>query len=249
MIRAAVLTVGLCAMAHAADVRIAVFGLFHPKELDVVARNRTPVRVRDAATFAGPDFILRVPGRIERRFQGHLKIVRSEGELIPVVSMDLETAVAAIVAAESPPGAAIEGLKAQAVAARSYLVAGGTRHAHSDFCDTTHCQFMREPALSTSAFAAAARATQGIVLRYDGRVVEALYSADCGGRTRTLAEARLIQAFYPYFAVECPAATGAAEGHRVGLCQRGSAAMARSGATWKEILAHYFPGSVASGYR
>src|ERR1039458_7897639 len=37
-----------------------------------------------------------------------------------------------------------EALKALAVAARSYFVAGKGRHRDFDFCDTTHCQFLRE---------------------------------------------------------------------------------------------------------
>ena len=56
-------------------------------------------------------------------------------------------------AAESTPDAPSEALKALAVAARSYFVAGKGRHREFDFCDTTHCQFLREPPASTSAAA------------------------------------------------------------------------------------------------
>ncbi len=34
---------------------------------------------------------------------------------------------------------------------------------------------------------------------------------------------------------------GVGEGHGIGLCQRGAAEMARGGADWQAILAHYFP--------
>jgi stage II sporulation protein D len=34
---------------------------------------------------------------------------------------------------------------------------------------------------------------------------------------------------------------GSGHGHGIGLCQRGASAMARTGATFREILAHYFP--------
>ena len=76
-----------------------------------------------------------------------------------MVTMDLETAVASVVAAESPPGAGLESLKAQAVVARSFLVAAHGRHARSDFCDTTHCQFLREPPAEGSLAERAARNT------------------------------------------------------------------------------------------
>jgi peptidoglycan hydrolase-like amidase len=212
----------------AADVRVAVFGLFHPRRVETV-------RLR------GDRFLLRVPGRIERRFEGRLQLVLDAGEVIPVVTMDIETAVASIVAAESPPGAALDSLKAQAVVARSYLVAAGPRHPHSDFCDTTHCQFLREPPGAASSAALATRATAGIVLVHEGRVIEALYSADCGGETREFTAGP-----YPYFAVSCPVRSGLVAGHRLGLCQVGAAAMARGGATWREILDHYFPAAAVS---
>lgn len=220
----------LCAISlQAAEVRIAVFGLFHPRSVEAVRAS------------GSPEFTLRIPGRIERRYRGRLDLVRDHDEVVPVVTMDLETAVASIVAAESPPGAGIESLRAQAIVARSFLLAAHGRHAYADFCDTTHCQFLREPPAGGSPADRAARTTAGMVLQYQGRVIEALYSADCGGRTRALESGP-----YPYFSIQCPVATGIASGHRIGLCQRGSAAMARDGATWIEILRRYFPAAAVT---
>src|SRR5260221_12003531 len=100
--------------------------------------------------------------------------------------MDVETAVASIVVAESPPHAPMEALKAQAVAARSFLAAGKGRHSGFDFCDTTHCQFLRQPPAADSPAAQATSATRGLVLAYKGRGFAAMYSASCGGRAPTL---------------------------------------------------------------
>ena len=69
-----------------------------------------------------PDFLISVPGRIERRFRGSLEVTAAQRELTSIVLMDLEVAVASAVAAESPPGASLEALKAQAVVTRSYYV-------------------------------------------------------------------------------------------------------------------------------
>ena len=122
--------------------------------------------------------------------------------MIATISMDLELAVASVVAAESAPVAAIEALKAQAVVARSFYLASQHRHEGFDFCDTTHCQFIRQsPGPGTDAFRAA-EATHGLVLTYQGRVLAALYSAVCGGHTRSLEPSREADT-YPYFAVEC----------------------------------------------
>jgi peptidoglycan hydrolase-like amidase len=124
-------------------------------------------------------------------------------ELVPVVSMELETAVASVNSAEAAPGTPMEALKAQAVAIRSYFVAGGSRHPFSQFCDTTHCQFLKSPPAEGSPAAEAAEATRGLVLAWEGKPFAAMYSASCAGRTHSLAEIAYAQRDYPYFAVEC----------------------------------------------
>ncbi len=248
-----------------------------------------------------PDLLLSVPDRIERRFRGSLEVTASGRELTPVVSMDLEVAVASAVAAESPPGASLEALKAQAVVTRSYYVATRGRHAGFDFCDTTHCQFLRQPPGPAHPASLAAAATEGLVLAWRDAPLAALFSANCGGRTRTLAELGIPTDGYPYYSVECPSCRtgspmweaqlalkdaqpllagknleqarlevgrklgwgvipggnyearregekfvihGRGAGHGVGLCQKGAAAMAAEGATFREILARYFPNTV-----
>lgn len=151
--------------------------------------------------FAG--FIISVPGKIKRRYQGILELTAKNGELIPVVTMDLETAVASVVQAETSTGTPAEALKAQAIVSRSYFVAGGGRHAGFDFCDLTHCQYLREPPAAGSPAANAAAATHGLVLTYDNKPVAAMFTRSCSGHTRTPQEIGLPQAGYPYFSVLC----------------------------------------------
>jgi peptidoglycan hydrolase-like amidase len=260
-------------------VTIGVFGLFHPAELEVRPAHGGAIvidregaretlegarasRIRSTAHVTGRDggpgeFVLSVPGRgkpvrIQREFHGRLEVRLDHGELLAIVEMDRETAVASIVAAELPGNTPIEALKAQAIAARSFLAASHHRHDGFDFCDTTHCQFLREPPQPGSPAARAAEETRGLALAYQGRVIAALYSADCGGRTRALADSGWKSSEprpddYPYFAVECPrrnpgsSASGPVAGHGVGLCQEGAAEMARTGATFREILGHFYP--------
>ena len=162
----------------------------------------TEVHVAGASA-EGSDFVLSVPGKLARHYRGKLEVEYQIDELIAVVEMDLETAVASAVAAESVPGASLEALKAQAVATRSYYLASRWRHAQIDFCDTTHCQFLREAPSPQSLAAQAAGATHGLLLFYDGAAVPALFTGSCGGRTRTLAEIGLAPAPYPYFSVAC----------------------------------------------
>ena len=157
--------------------------------------------------------------------------------------MDLETAVASIVEGEAP-GAGPEARFAQAVATRSYLVATHGRHTGYDFCDTTHCQYLRGASTYGSIGQRAALNTRGLAISYQGHVVPALYSADCGGHTRSLKEAGWPAGWeaaeYPFFPVACPI-KGSPQGHGIGMCQRGAIELARQGKTFREILSYYFP--------
>jgi stage II sporulation protein D len=244
------------------------------------------------------DFVLAIPGKITRRYHGVLEVRTVGGILLPVIQMDLEMAVASVVQAESAPDTPLEALQAQAVATRSYFFAARGRHRDFDFCDTTHCQFLREPPPPESSASRATVATRGLVLAYQDHAVAAMFTRSCGGRTRTPQEVGLSSAGYPYFSAVCeycrrhPAhwvrhlaqadaaeidlhepreisrldidrrlgwdavpsnnfiarrdATGVVldgtgEGHGIGLCQAGAKAMAQSGASFREILARYYP--------
>jgi stage II sporulation protein D (peptidoglycan lytic transglycosylase) len=246
------------------------------------------------------DFTLSVPGKIVRNFHGKLEILAEGAELVPVVNMELEVAVASAVAAESPPLAPLPALEAQAVVTRSYYAAAPHRHQLFDFCDTTHCQFLRGAPAAGSLASQAAAITRGLVLFYRGATVPALFSASCGGRTRTPREIGMHANGYPYFSVRCQAClhdakkwtarislhdaapllarrgseqarlqvdrklgweaipgdnysikiegktvvlTGLGAGHGVGLCQLGTAALARQGWSYSRILAYYLPGT------
>jgi stage II sporulation protein D len=149
-------------------------------------------------------FFLSVPQRLTRYYRGTLEIRPSSGSLLAVVTMDRETAVASVLAAETTGDTPLEALKAEAIAVRSYFVAGHARHHEFDFCDTTHCQFLREPPPPSSPAAQAVAATHGLVLAYDSQPFTPMYTRSCSGRTHTPAELHLPSANYPYYAVECP---------------------------------------------
>jgi stage II sporulation protein D len=166
--------------------------VLHAPEVTVTSRENGPV-----------EFNLAVPGKITRRYRGTLDLKPDSQVLTAVVTMDLETAVASVVAAESSQDAPSEASKALAVAARSYFVAGKGRHHEFDFCDTTHCQFLREAPADNSVVAQAVFATRGLVIAYQSKTVVAMYTRSCSGRTRTPAELGLPPASYPYYSVDC----------------------------------------------
>ena len=264
--------------------------------LEIGSRLLKASRIRASGRTSGAaDFTLSIPGKINRRYQGVLEVKAVAGVMVPVVQMDLETAVASVVQAESMPDTPLEAAKAQAVATRSYFIAARGRHRNFDFCDTTHCQFLREPPRPESNAARAAVATRGLVLAYHDHAVAAMFSRSCGGRTRTPRDVGLLNYGYPYFPAVCDycihhpvrwvrrvsqadvvdlrrrgeasrldidrilgwsavpsnnfiahrdvnsvVLEGTGEGHGIGLCQAGAKAMAQSGATYQEILDHYY---------
>ncbi len=161
-------------------------------EMNVAGRNNEPV-----------DFVLEIPRKITRRYHGTLNIKPSSGSLAAIVRLDLETAVASVVAAESASDSPPEALKALAVAARSYFVSGRGRHSAFDFCDTTHCQFLRAPPVPASPVGQAVEATRGLVLAYNSQPFAAMYTRACSGHTRTPAQSGLPGDAYPYFSVDC----------------------------------------------
>ena len=153
-------------------------------------------------------FALAVPGNLSRVYRGGLNVTSRDGVLVPVVVMDTEVAVASIVAAEAPPNAPLEALKAQAIVSRSYLLANPHAHSGYDACDTTHCQFLRSPPARDSPAANATRATRNIVLTWRGSpnaaptLVAAKYSRSCGGHTRVPPSATTAGS-YPFYEVRC----------------------------------------------
>lgn len=147
------------------------------------------------------EFELNVPGKLSRRYSGTLKITAHNGRLQPIVTMEIETAVAAVLTAESDLNGPHEALIAQAIASRSYLAAG-RRHEAFDLCDTTHCQYLTDSFNEKARRIAAA--SNGILLWTNGRVLRALFTRSCDGRTRTPQQLGL-PGGTAYQAATCPA--------------------------------------------
>lgn len=142
---------------------------------------------------------LAIQGKIDRTYPGDVEITSRDGKLNAVVRLELENAVAAVVAAEMPDGP-VQAQWAQAVAARSYYLAHKGRHTGADFCDSTHCQFLT---VATGSSREAALRTRGQLLRYRGEPVGAMYFRSCGGRTKRAQDVKLPGSVYPFAAVEC----------------------------------------------
>lgn len=147
--------------------------------------------LRDGRPVASPleleeaDWRLRPDGAPPRAYRAALRIRAEAGRLRVLATFDLERYVAAVVASEGAPGTPPAALQALAVVIRSYALAAAGRHLGEARCDLAHCQVLRGAAgPGAEAAQAAARATEGVVLRLpSGAVAAAPFHAACGGHT------------------------------------------------------------------
>ncbi|MFN2513357.1 MAG: SpoIID/LytB domain-containing protein [Pyrinomonadaceae bacterium] len=124
----------------------------------------------------------------ERPYRGRIEVfTNTRGSLTVVNVLGLEDYVRGVVANELSPGGypALEALKAQAIAARTYALRnrGQFMSQGFDLLPTTRSQVYRglssEHPLSTQAV----DETRGLVATYNGEPINALYTSTCGGRT------------------------------------------------------------------
>jgi len=123
----------------------------------------------------------------EAAFSGTLEIgVDPLGMLELVEQTTVEEYLRGVVPAEMPSSWPAAALEAQAVCARSETFSRlGVRHMGDDFdlCATEHCQAYRGASWHTAATDAAVQRTAGSVLANGSRLLEAVYSHNCGGHT------------------------------------------------------------------
>jgi SpoIID/LytB domain protein len=113
-------------------------------------------------------------------------IVDKKGKLAAINELKLEDYVKGIVPVEIRLNAPEEALKAQAVSARTESLAKlDIQHIFDpyDFCASQHCQEFGGLTRRTVRTDRAVDATRGQVLMHDGSLVDAVYSANCGGHT------------------------------------------------------------------
>jgi len=156
-----------------------------------------------------------------RHYQGRLRILRSSNGLRVINHLPLETYVSSVVGGEMPPSWNREALRAQAVAARSYALAHMARPADDQWHlgDTTRWQNYEGLATVTDTTRDATSSTNGVILSYQGGIVESLYAA-----TQQIVE-------------EAHGSLGAS------MSQTGAQELAQQGLRYNEILGRYYQGA------
>lgn len=118
-----------------------------------------------------------------RRYAGRLEATAQGDDLLLVHTIDLETYVAAVVTREYGLEDD-EGTRAMAVLARTYALRSKGRFGPAyDVVDHTGSQVFDGLGRVSERAEAAARATAGLVLTYEGSLAETVYYASSGGYT------------------------------------------------------------------
>ncbi len=180
--------------------------------------------------------------KVKRQLRVHvpteIRVLTTDGN---VKVMRLEEYLRGVVPRQMDEEAPIEAIKAQAVATRCYAAFAVANPRHSaqsaDVCTTTHCQ-----AWSADTYPSTDKAvedTADIVALHGDEVIQAFYFDHCDGHTRN-SEDVWVRALPYCRSVPCIKPYPSMHGHGVGMCQQGAIAMAEQGATYADILTHYY---------
>jgi peptidoglycan hydrolase-like amidase len=136
---------------------------------------------------------INVPGDVpiefeNRTYRGTIEVFGNARNTFTVVDeLPLEQYLLGVVPNELSPATfdQIEALKAQAVAARTYVVRnlGQFKNEGFDICSTDACQVYQGQGTENPLSSQAVGETRGVIAAYQDRPINALYSSTCGGRT------------------------------------------------------------------
>jgi stage II sporulation protein D len=141
----------------------------------------------------GPKLRAAGKGRIDvagiGTYRGALEAVPTEsdaGSLNVVNALAVDQYVKGVIPNESPPSWPSEELEAQAIASRSFALTAGVGGNGFDLYADTRSQVYRGLESEYSTSNAAANATRGQVVEYQGKIAETLFSACSGGHTESI---------------------------------------------------------------
>jgi stage II sporulation protein D len=137
-----------------------------------------------------PGALLKVEGKT---YRGVIEFrIDSSGRVRAIDWVELESYLRAVVPSELGPEVwpQLEALKAQAVAARTYALANALQFDEDgyDICATPRCQAYGGASAEHPLSDRAVAATRGETATWQGRPIDALYTATCGGHTEDAKE-------------------------------------------------------------
>lgn len=176
-------------------------------------------------------------------YRGYFIVYNLSGTITVINQVDIEDYIKGVVPSEMPRSWSIEAHKAQAIAARSYALANlGKRASHGyDLKDTPEDQCYGGASAEAVNTNQAVKATEGIVLIYNLKIIPAYYSASAGGKTSSSADVWMRN--LPYLqSVPSFDDNIRKNGHGVGMSQHGANNLAKNGYNAYQILQYFYKG-------
>lgn len=157
-----------------------------------------------------------------------------------IVMLDLEEYLKGVVPSEIG-NAPIEACAAQAICCRNYTISKIKSKGYITDSSSIDQAYRANRTTGYPNAYAAIEKTRGEILYYNGTLARCYYSDSNGGQTTSSKERWGTE--FPYLiSQEDTYDIGAKTGHGVGMSQRGAKERAKTGQTYQQILAFYFPG-------
>lgn len=120
-----------------------------------------------------------------KKYRGMLAFAINYGVMTAVNIVDMQDYLYGVVPSEMPQSYEMEALKAQTIAARTYAITKISSHTSIGYelCDSTHCQVYKGYSAEAARTSQAVDETDGEVACYNGKLIEAVFSASTGGYT------------------------------------------------------------------
>ncbi|MFR5853368.1 MAG: SpoIID/LytB domain-containing protein [Lachnospiraceae bacterium] len=134
-------------------------------------------------------------------YQGDLRLKISEGALLPILTLHVEDYLLGVVPYEMSNSFPLEALKAQTVAARTYVLRKRSPDADYDVVDTTNDQVFRGYISGYGNSEKAVEETYGVCGFYKGKLAQCYYAASNGGQTELVESVWPGGGDYGYYAV------------------------------------------------
>ncbi len=124
-----------------------------------------------------------VKERFERSYRGILEISRFNSKLAVINELPMDQYLASVVSSELNKDWPVEALKAQAVAARTYVKKQGVKYQIAHVSDSTVDQAYQGAGAEFPTALTAVQATQGEVLKDKAGLISPLFYSNAGGMT------------------------------------------------------------------
>lgn len=123
-----------------------------------------------------------------RQFSGSMTFKNNGSNFVPINTLSIEDYIKGVVPYEEGDSFPLEALKAQAVAARTYAISNYDKFVVSkgyNLTDDTNSQVYRGYDSNSVLSNQAVDGTAGLIITYNGKPIDATYSASNGGFTET----------------------------------------------------------------